>query len=82
LNYFFSNSKSSLNNQESAEVIRKVYNYQTGKIELELQDGNFIETTEQVVPPKLELTDSTFPDDFLKIVDLQKYRDIKIDKIL
>lgn len=73
--------KSSLNNKRSA-VVRKVFNYQTGKMEYELEDGKFVEINESVITPKIEFDISVFPKEFIKLVDPEKYRDLKIDEIL
>jgi hypothetical protein len=72
---------SKLNNKRSA-IVRKVFNYQTGKVEYELEDGNFISTNESVIPPKLDVDNDIFPIEFVKLIDPQKYRDMKIDEIL
>jgi hypothetical protein len=72
---------SKLNNKRSA-IVRKVFNYQTGNIEYELEDGNFIPTNESVIPPKLDIDNDIFPIEFVKLIDSQKYRDMKIDEIL
>lgn len=63
-------------------VIRKVFNYETGFMEYELEDGNFIKINESVDAPKTDVDNSIFPDVFLKIMDKKMYRDRKIDEIL
>lgn len=73
--------KSKINNRRSG-VVRKVFNYQTGKMEYELEDGNFIPINESVIPPKIEIDNDIFPIEFVKLIDPQKYRDMKIDEIL
>jgi len=72
---------SKINNKRSG-VVRKVFNYQTGKMEYELEDGNFITINESVIPPKIEVDNDIFPIEFVKLIDPQKYRDMKIDEIL
>jgi len=52
----------------------------TAKVELE--DGNFIPINESVIPPKIEIDNDIFPIEFVKLIDPQKYRDMKIDEIL
>ena len=64
------------------KFFRKVFNYQTGKMEYELEDGNFITINESVNPPKIEVDNDIFPIEFVKLIDPQKYRDMKIDEIL
>lgn len=65
-------------------VVRKVFNYQTGKMEYELEDGNFITIDENVKAPKISVDYNVniFPKEFIKIVNPQKYRDMKIDELL
>ncbi len=63
-------------------VIKKVFNYETGFMEYELEDGNFIKINEPVTSPKVDVDNGIFPDVFLKIVDKEKYRDNRIDEIL
>ena len=63
-------------------VKSKVYNYQTGKMEYELEDGNFIEISDvKVKGPYLEISD-VYEKEFIKHMDISKYRDMKIDDIL
>lgn len=63
-------------------VKSKVYNYQTGKMEYELEDGNFIEISDvKVKGPYLEISD-VYEKEFIKLIDISKYRDMKIDDIL
>ena len=61
-------------------IVRKVYNFQNGLIEYELEDGTYVPTNESVKPP---ITDfKFFTDEYLKIVNVQSYRDKVIDKLL
>lgn len=51
-------------------VKSKVYNYQTGKMEYELEDGNFIEISDvKVKGPYLEISD-VYEKEFIKHFDL------------
>jgi hypothetical protein len=76
-------NKIKLKNQDRrSTVLRKVFNYQTGTLEYELEDGNFIPINESVIPPKIEVDSDIFPIEFIKLIDPQKYRDKKIDQIL
>lgn len=66
-----------------SEVKSKVYNYQTGFMEYELADGNFIKiVNESVIGPRLEVSKDIFCEEFVKHLDISSYRDIKIDKLL
>ena len=74
--------KFQMQNRRSA-VVRKVFNYQTGKMEYELEDGNFVGIDEKVISPKVTISDEgIFPKEFIKIINPEKYRDMKIDEIL
>jgi hypothetical protein len=64
-------------------VVRKVYNHKTGFMEYELEDGTFVKIiTESVSGPKMDVSKDIFCEQFVKQLDLQSYRNIKIDKIL
>lgn len=73
--------RDNLNNRRSS-VIRKVFNYQTGCMEYELEDGNFVRIDEKVTPPVINIDLNIFPKEFVKLIDPQKYRDMKINDIL
>lgn len=64
-------------------VLRKVYNYKTGFMEYELEDGNFVKIiNESVSGPRLQVPKDIFCDQFVKHIDINSYRDIKIDQLL
>lgn len=75
-----------LNNKQKrrSKIIGKVYNYETNKIELELEDGTFVETNgDSLTKPKLDLDKSVFPDCWLYVSgDIASLRDKRIDTIL
>lgn len=70
-----------LKNRRSA-IVRKVFNYETGCMEYELEDGNYIQIDEKVISPKVDFDNTIFPIEFVKLIDLESYRDMKIDEIL
>ncbi len=63
-------------------IVRKVFNYETGCMEYELEDGNYIQIDEKVISPKVDFDNNIFPIEFVKLIDLESYRDMKIDEIL
>jgi hypothetical protein len=66
-----------------SEVKSKVYNYQTGFMEYELADGNFIKiVNESVIGLRLDVSKDIFCEEFVKHLDINSYRDNRIDKIL
>ena len=66
-----------------SEVKRKVYNFRTGFMEYELEDGSFVKiVNESVIGPKFEVSKDIFCEQFVKHLDINSYRDIKIDKLL
>jgi len=85
LTNLFKKVKSDINKKlegKRSGVLRKVFNYSTGHLEYELEDGNFIKINEKVTPPKIDIDLDIFPKEFIKLIDPQKYRDMKIDEIL
>ena len=69
------------NKGKISAIIRKVFNYETGFVEYELEDGNYVRIQENVQPPKMDHT-SILPKSFLKLINLQEYRNSQIDEIL
>jgi hypothetical protein len=65
-----------------SKIINKYFNYDTNKIEYELEDGNIITSNEDIQYPKIKISDNIFPLEFYKIIDMPKYRDLKINEIL
>ena len=63
-------------------VVRKVFNYNTGHMEYELEDGNFIQLTEGIEAPNINIDNSIFPPEIVKLIDPIAYRDVKIDSLL
>ena len=64
-------------------ILRKVYNYKTGFMEYELEDGNFVKiVNESVVGPKIDVAKDIFCEQFVKLLDPGAYRDMRIDKLL
>jgi hypothetical protein len=77
--------RNNISNKEAnrSAVVRKVYNHKTGFMEYELEDGTFVKIiTESVSGPKMDVSKDIFCEQFVKQLDLQSYRNIKIDKIL
>ena len=69
--------------QERVAVVRKVYNYQTGFMEYELEDGKFVKIiNESVSGPKVDISKDIFCEQFVKHIDISSYRDMKIDKLI
>lgn len=67
---------------ERSRVIGKSFNYKTGCLEYELEDGNYVKIeNDKLIPPKMEIDDSIFPDEFIKIINISKYREMQINKI-
>ena len=67
-----------------SKIIGKVYNYETNKLELELEDGTFVEINdEKLKQPEIKLDKSIFPDCWLYVTgDIAALRDKKIESIL
>lgn len=67
-----------------SKVVGKVYNYSTGFMEYQLEDGNFVKILDNKVDGPMKTYDASdyFPDEFLKIVNPAKLRDRKIGEIL
>jgi hypothetical protein len=76
--------KISLNLIKRSKVIGKVYNFQTNKLELELEDGTFVEMNgDELKQPEIQLDKSIFPDCWLYVTgDIATLRQNKIDSIL
>ncbi len=70
------------NNKRSA-VVRKIFNYRIGRLEYELEDGNFVTLSEGIEStPEINIDIDVFPTEFVRHIDLNEYRNMKIDKIL
>lgn len=68
---------------ERSAIVRKVYNYQSGFVEYELENGKYVKiVNESVIGPRSDVSKDIFPDEFLKHIDLSLYRDNKIDKLI
>jgi len=68
-----------------SKIIGKVYNYQTNKLEYELEDGMFIEINpdNSLTSPIIELDKSIFPDCWLYVSgDIASLRNNRINDIL
>ena len=70
--------------RKRSKVIGKVYNYETNKLELELEDGTFVEINgDELKQPEIKLDKSIFPDCWLYATgDIATLRQNKIDSIL
>jgi len=68
--------------KKRSEVKRKVFNYYTGKLEYELEDGNHIEILSEPVIYRHNLRESQIPLVFLKIISKSHYRDSKINSVI
>jgi len=67
-----------------SKVVGKVYNYSTGFMEYQLEDGNFVKIMDNKVDGPMKTYDASdyFPDEFLKIINPSKLRERKIGEIL
>jgi len=65
-------------------IKQKVYNYLTGGIEYELEDGSFIQITTESASLKseIQINHEIFPNSILKSLDPQNYRDKQIKNII
>jgi hypothetical protein len=67
---------------KKSAVIRKVFNYNTGHMEYELEDGNIITIVGEVDEPLSNIDNGVFPPEIIKIIDPIGYRHVKIDNLL
>lgn len=76
--------KLTIKQKRRSKIIGKVYNYETNKLEYELEDGIFVEIDgDKLIRPKLELDKTIFPDCWLYVSgDIASLRDKRIDNIL
>ena len=76
--------KISLSLNKRSKVIGKVYNFQTNKLELELEDGKFVEINgDELKQPEIELDKTIFPNCWLYATgDIATMRQNKINRIL
>jgi len=72
-----------LNKNRKSTIVRKVFNYETGHAEYELEDGNFVKilANGKLESPKVD-TFSILPKSLLKILNPQEYREEQLNKIL
>lgn len=69
--------------QKRVPVKRKVYNYITGFMEYELEDGSYVKIiNESVSGPKIDVSLNIFCEEFTKHLDISLYRDSRIDKLI
>ena len=72
-----------LNKNKKSTVVRKVFNYETGHAEYELEDGNFVKIlpSGKLEPPKID-TFSVLPKSLIKLLNPQEYREEQLNTIL
>jgi hypothetical protein len=72
-----------INKGKKSTIIRKVYNYETGFSEYELEDGNFVKILPngKIEPPTSDIF-KILPKSLLKLTDPQEYRNQQIEEIL
>lgn len=65
-----------------SRVKNKVYNYDTGSLEYELEDGTYIKIPEcEIIEEKISMND-IYTEEYIKIIDISKYREIRIKDII
>jgi len=72
-----------LNKNRKSIIVRKVFNYETGHAEYELEDGNFVKIlpSGKLEPPKID-TFSVLPKSLIKLLNPQEYREEQLNTIL
>jgi hypothetical protein len=72
-----------INKGKKSTIIRKVYNYETGFSEYELEDGNFVKILPngKIEPPTSDIF-KILPKSLVKLTDPQEYRNQQIEEIL
>ena len=77
------NKIKSNNKDKKSKVIGKAFNYETGFLEYELENGTFLKIIgdNKVEPPTIDIT-SYLPKEFIKLVDQTEDRDQQINEIL
>lgn len=76
-------SISELHKNKRVPIVRKVFNYETGHLEYELEDGNFAQILENgKIQPPLVNTMSILPKSFIRFIDPNRYRDEQIKFLL
>ena len=72
-----------LNKNRKSVILRKVFNYETGHAEYELEDGNFVKilANGKLESQKID-TYSVLPKSLLKLLNPQEYREEQLNTIL
>ena len=72
-----------LNKNRKSNILRKVFNYETGHAEYELEDGNFVKilASGKLESPKID-TYSILPKSLLKLINPIEYREEQLNSIL
>ena len=72
-----------LNKNRKSVILRKVFNYETGHAEYELEDGNFVKilASGKLESPKID-TYSVLPKSLLKLLNPIEYREEQLNSIL
>lgn len=65
-----------------SKIIDRYYNYETGTSEYLLEDGTYVPILENLGTPELKISQDMLPKEILSLIDIQEYRNQKIDKIL
>lgn len=74
--------KQKINNFERIEIIREYFNPASGYIEYKLKNGNFIKANKIEYELSNEDLINLFGIKFIRYLDIQKFRDIQLNKIL